>query len=126
MIEMNGFHGRILKIDLTTKQFQIDALNESIAWRYLGGKGLVSWLLLKLNPAKVNPLSPENHLIFATGPVAGGNVWGSSRYGVFTKSPLTGFYAESYAGGKVAEAMDATGFDAIVLTGAIAIRQWLY
>jgi aldehyde:ferredoxin oxidoreductase len=76
--------------------------------------------LLKLNPAKVNPLSPENHLIFATGPVAGGNVWGSSRYGVFTKSPLTGFYAESYAGGKVAEAMDATGFDAIVLTGAIA------
>jgi aldehyde:ferredoxin oxidoreductase len=42
MIEMNGFHGRILKIDLTTKQFQIDALNESIARRYLGGKGLAS------------------------------------------------------------------------------------
>jgi len=59
MIEMNGFHGRILKIDLTTKQFQIDALDESIARRYLGGKGLASWLLLKLNPAKVNPRPPK-------------------------------------------------------------------
>lgn len=115
---MNGFHGRILKINLTTKQFEIDELNEKIARQYLGGKGLASWLLATLNPPKVDPLSPENHLIFATGPVAGENVWGSSRYGVFTKSPLTGFYAESYSGGKVAEAMDATGFDAIVLSGA--------
>lgn len=117
---MNGFHGKILKIDLTSKQFQIDALDENIARRYLGGKGLASWLLSTLNPSKVDPLSPENHLIFATGPVAGESVWGSSRYGVFTKSPLTGFYTESYSGGKVAEAMDATGFDAIVLSGAVS------
>ena len=44
-------------------------------------------------------------------------MWGASRYGVYTKSPLTGFYAESYSGGKVPEAMDSAGFDAIILTG---------
>ena len=44
-------------------------------------------------------------------------MWGGSRYGVYTKSPLTGFYAESYSGGKVPEAIDSTGFDAIILSG---------
>ncbi len=65
----------------------------------------------------VDPLSPENHLIFSTGPASGSLVWGSSRYGVFTKSPQTGFYSESYAGGRVPEAMDAAGYDAVVIKG---------
>ncbi|MBU2453280.1 MAG: aldehyde:ferredoxin oxidoreductase, partial [Proteobacteria bacterium] len=59
----------------------------------------------------------DNHLIFAPGAVTGGMTWGSSRYGVFTKSPLTGFYAESYSGGRVPEAISATGFDAIMIKG---------
>jgi aldehyde:ferredoxin oxidoreductase len=65
----------------------------------------------------VDPLSAENHLIFATGPVCQSALWGSCRYGVFTKSPLTGFYSESYSGGKVPEAIDAAGFDAVVIRG---------
>jgi aldehyde:ferredoxin oxidoreductase len=85
--------------------------------RYLGGKGLASYLLYALNPPGVDPLSPDNRLIFATGPITNSRIWGSSRYGVFTKSPQTGFYSESYAGGKVPEAMDSSGFDAIVLFG---------
>ncbi|MCG2750344.1 MAG: aldehyde ferredoxin oxidoreductase family protein [Desulfobacteraceae bacterium] len=115
---MNGFYQRILIIDMTRKHYSIQSVSDDILGTYLGGKGLGSYLLSTLNPIGVDPLSPENHLIFATGPVTGSLIWGSSRYGVFTKSPLTGFYAESYSGGKVPEAMDAAGFDAIVITGS--------
>jgi len=114
---MKGFYNQILRINLTTRSFEIESLPDEILRTYLGGKGLASYLLYRLNPAGVDPLSPDNALIFATGPVAGSSIWGSCRYGVFTKSPQTGFYSESYSGGKVPEAIDATGFDAIVIQG---------
>lgn len=115
---MHGFYGRILNVDLTEKTFKIESIADEIYATYLGGKGLASWLLYRLNPKGVNPLAPENHIIFATGPVTQSSVWGSARYGVFTKSPQTGFYSESYSGGKVPEAVDAAGFDAVVFHGA--------
>jgi aldehyde:ferredoxin oxidoreductase len=114
---MYGFYGRILFIDLSSRSFRVEASDEKVLSGALGGKGLASHLLLRLNPPIVDPLSPENHLIFATGPACGSLVWGSSRYGVFTKSPQTSFYSESYAGGRVPEAMDATGYDAMVVLG---------
>jgi len=114
---MNGFYGRYLKIDLTDETYDVVPLNDEIFFTYLGGKGLASYLLYSINPPGVDPLSPGNCLIFATGPVTNSRIWGSSRYGVFTKSPQTGFYSESYAGGKVPEAIDSSGFDAIVVTG---------
>ena len=117
---MFGRYGLILKIDLTGGSFSEWNPEKSIYETYLGGKGLASYLLHELNPAGVDPLAPENRLIFATGPAAGSPIWGGCRYGVFTKSPQTGFYAESYSGGKVPEAIDSTGYDAIVITGAAA------
>ena len=114
---MDGFYGRILKVDLSTQRFDITTIDEKIYCRYLGGKGLASYLLYTLNPEGVDPLSPANCLIFATGPVTGSVIWGSSRYGVFTKSPQTGLYSESYSGGRVPEAIDSTGFDAVVIMG---------
>ena len=114
---MNGFYGRILKVDLSQKNFTIDAVSDEIYEKYLGGKGLAAYLLYELNPPEVDPLSPENTLIFATGPLGGSTIWGSCRYGVFTKSPLTGLFTESYSGGRTPDAVDATGFDAIVIQG---------
>jgi aldehyde:ferredoxin oxidoreductase len=117
---MDGFYGRILRIDLNNKAFHIEELGDEIYEKYLGGKGLASYLLYELNPPGVDPLAPENNLILATGPVTGSAIWGSCRYGAFTKSPQTGFYAESYSGGRVPEAVDSTGFDAIVIQGKSA------
>jgi len=114
---MNGQHGRILRIDVNQKKFWTETLDPSIYEQYLGGKGLASYLLYTLNPPKVDPLHPDNCLIFATGPITGSRIWGSSRYGVYTKSPQTGLYSESYSGGKVPEAMDSAGYDAIVIQG---------
>jgi aldehyde:ferredoxin oxidoreductase len=115
---MHGFYNRVLSVNLTELSFEIQTVPKEIYQIYLGGKGLASYLLYTLNPEGVDPLSPENHLIFATGPVSQSQIHGGSRYGVFTKSPQTGFYSEAYAGGKTPEAIDSTGFDAIVIHGA--------
>jgi len=114
---MYGFYGRILFVDLTRRSFSFEPPDDNVLTEALGGKGLASHLLLSLNLPRVDPLSPGNHLIFVTGPVCGGLVWGSSRYGVFTKSPQTGFYSESYAGGRTPAALDAAGYDAVVIKG---------
>jgi aldehyde:ferredoxin oxidoreductase len=114
---MKGFYGKLLKIDITDQSFEEKAIKEEVFEKYLGVKGLGAYLLNKYNPPQVPPLDPENNLIFCTGPTASSRVWGSSRYGVFTKSPLTGFFSESYSGGKVPEAIDAVGYDAIIING---------
>ncbi|NOR24296.1 MAG: aldehyde:ferredoxin oxidoreductase [Desulforhopalus sp.] len=114
---MFGYYNRILTINLTDESSTIEPIGDQVLTECFGGKGLATHLLLERNQPGVDPLSPDNHLIFATGSFCGGRLWGGSRYGVYTKSPLTGFYAESYSGGKVPEAIDSTGFDAIVLCG---------
>jgi aldehyde:ferredoxin oxidoreductase len=117
---MNGFYGRYIQIDLTHATFVIESIAADVLIRYLGGKGLAAWLLTELNPPGVDPLAPENTLIFATGPLGNSMVWGSCRFGVYTKSPLTGVFCESYCGGKTPDAIDAAGFDAVVVQGRSA------
>jgi aldehyde:ferredoxin oxidoreductase len=116
---MQGIYNRILKVDLTNQSFEIEdnGIPSSVYEMFLGGKGLGSYLLYKYNPPGVDPLSPDNHIVFATGPVAGSRLWGCCRYGVFTKSPQTMLYSESYSGGKAPEALDSAGYDAIIISG---------
>lgn len=114
---MHGIHGRILFIDVSGRTFSIEPLGDT-GPPLPGGKALGTRLLLEHNPAGVDPLAPDNRLVIATGPCCGTPAWGGSRYGVFSKSPQTGFYAESYSGGKTPEAIDRAGFDAVVVTGA--------
>ena len=122
---MYGFFNRLLNIDVSNRSFQILELPDELLAGTLGGKGLATRLLLTHNPPGVDPLAPENHIIFATGPVAGTAIWGGCRYGVYTKSPLTGLYSESYSGGRAAEPMAATGFDAVMIHGASQESLWL-
>jgi len=117
---MKGYYGRILRIDVSRGEFWTETVDANVYEKYIGGKGLASYLLYTLNPPEVDPLDPDNCLIFATGPIAGSRIWGSSRYGVYTKSPQTGLYSESYSGGKVPEAIDSAGYDAIVIQGRSA------
>ena len=114
---MYGYYNRILTINLSTRSFIIEDLTDELLSKCTGGKGLATHLLLERNPPGVDPLAPENNFIIATGPFCGGRLWGGSRYGVYTKSPLTGYYAESYSGGKVPESIDSAGFDAIIING---------
>jgi aldehyde:ferredoxin oxidoreductase len=122
---MKGFFNRILVADVTGQTFKVEATDDGVLRRFLGGKGLATHLLLERNPAGVDPLSPENHLILATGPVSGTSVWGSCRHGLYTKSPQTGFYSESYAGGTVGDYIAKAGYDAVVLQGASREPLWI-
>ncbi len=122
---MDGFFQRSLLIDLSAQEYCVKPLEEALLARYLGGKGLATHLLLQHNPAGVDPFASENHLILAPGPATDSPVYGSCRYGIFSKSPLTGFYAESYSGGSLAIYMSKTGDDAIMIKGAAKKPVWL-
>jgi len=114
---MKGFFNQLLRIDLSKQKSTVEPIPESILRSYLGGKGLGSYLLLKENPPHIDPFSPENRLIFTLGPLADTPFYGSSRYAVFTKSPQTGIYSESYSGGKITLSLSRTGYDAIIIEG---------
>ncbi len=100
---MKGVCNKILRINLKAKTFQEEPIPDSVYESFLGGKGLGMYLLARENPRGMGPLSPDNKLIFCTGPITNSRIYGSCRHGVFTKSPLTGIYSESYSGGKVLE-----------------------
>jgi aldehyde:ferredoxin oxidoreductase len=122
---MKGFFNKLLRIDLKTKTYEAEMIPDSVYENYLGGKGLGIYLLIKENPPGVDPLSSENRLIFCLGPVTNSRIYGSCRHGVFTKSPLTGIFSESYCGGKLAEPMSRTGYDAFILEEASEEPVWI-
>ncbi|HKK91078.1 MAG TPA: aldehyde ferredoxin oxidoreductase family protein [Desulfobacteraceae bacterium] len=122
---MKGFFKRLLIVDVTEQTSEVQAIDEALIKKYMGGKGLGTHLLLEHNPAGVDPLAPENCLIVGLGPATDSAVYGSCRYGLFTKSPLTGFYGESYSGGRAASAMSKAGYDFIIIKGAAESPVWL-
>lgn len=117
---MDGFYNKVLHIDVSQRSFEEDPVDGEVYREFLGGKGLGTYLLLNNTRAGLEPLSEDNVIVFAAGPATDTKIFGSSRYGVFTKSPLTGIYCESYAGGSVAEPLSRTGYDAIIIKGASA------
>ncbi len=122
---MEGFYNKVLHVNLSRRSFEEESIADEVYRKFLGGKGLATHLLLSNTKAGANPLSEDNVIILAIGPVTDTRVFGSCRYGAFTKSPLTGIYCESYAGGSVAEAISRTGYDAIIIKGASKNPLWL-
>src|SRR3990172_1286399 len=114
---MYGFYNKLLRINLTEKKYLVEDIPDAVFERYLGGKGLGAHLLMENIPWNADPLSADNRIVFAVGPVTDTRVWSNSRYGVFSKSPLTKFFGESYAGGKVAPQIKKCGYDAVILEG---------
>ncbi len=114
---MHGYAGRILYVDLTHGKVTEKELSEGFARKYIGGNGFGARLLYDENPKGVDPFSPENTLILAVGPFAGTIVPTGSRYGVFAKSPQTGFFGESYASGFFGFELKCAGYDAVVIKG---------
>ncbi len=112
---MKSLWKKVLRINLKEKSFEIEDIDSEIYSKYLGGRGLGAYLLMKDEVYKAEPLSNKNKIIFAIGPMVGTQIHGSSRYGVFTKSPQTGIFSESYSGGDVAGYISKTGYDAVII-----------
>ena len=113
----DGFTGKILRVNLNTDKSSIETLEETFYRRHFGGRGLISYVLLNELEPKIDPLGPENKLIFACGPVTGAPISGSGRNSVGAKSPLTGAYGEAEAGGYWGAELKRAGFDAIIVEG---------
>jgi aldehyde:ferredoxin oxidoreductase len=123
----NGYTGKILRVDLTTRSIRIDEIDEALYRLFPGGKGLAGYLLLTELPAGVDPLGPENMLIFANGLLTGAPFSTATRYTASARSPLTGTYGESEAGGYWGPELKNAGFEAIVFTGKAAepVTLWV-
>ncbi len=123
---MNGYAGKILRVDLTSGKIEIEEPSESFYRRYLGGNGFVGYHLLKETPAGADPLGPDNVLIMACGTLTGIPVAGAGRSVVGAKSPLTGGYGEADVGGFFGAELKRAGFDALIIRGQAASPVYLW
>lgn len=114
---MNGYAEKILYVDLTRERTMEEPFPEEWRRAYIGGRGLGVRILEDLVNPGIDPLGPENVLVFATGPTAGSGLPLGSRYDVVTKSPLTGTLTSANSGGKFGTSMKRAGYDAVVILG---------
>src|SRR6266850_3885245 len=125
-LAVHGVFGRLLHVDVTSGQSAYHAVEESRLRKYLGGVGLGTTLLYEYAPAGVDPLSPANPLIFATAPLVGTGVTTTAKFAVLTKSPLTGFIADSLSSSHFALELKRLGIDGLVLTGQAPSLAYLF
>ncbi|MFW6117257.1 MAG: aldehyde ferredoxin oxidoreductase family protein [Thermoproteota archaeon] len=121
-----GYMGSILRVNLTEKEISVEKPDEVFYRRYFGGRGLISYFLLKELPEGTSPLSPENMLIFSCGPVTGAPITGSGRNSVGARSPLTGAYGEAEVGGFWGAEIKKAGFDAVIVEGEAVDPVYLW
>ena len=121
-----GYMGKILKIDMRTEKVSEILLADEDIESYIGGSGFGARLLYMMTEGKTEPLSPDNPLIFMTGPLTGTKAFSSNRFEVVTRSPLTGIYIESDCGGHWGGMLKRCGWDGIVITGKSTRPAYLW
>jgi aldehyde:ferredoxin oxidoreductase len=122
---MNGWTGKLLRVDLTTGSTKIEELAEEILHLYLGGRGLGTYLVATEVPPDTDPLEPENVLAFCTGALTGIRVPTGGRSSVSTRSPLTGTIFDANSGSQFGVRLRWAGYDALVITGKAETPVWL-
>lgn len=121
-----GYTGKYLRVNLSTGEINVKELNPEFAENYLGGEGFGIKILWDEVPPEVEPLSPENKIIFATGPL-NGTFWpNAGRLEAISKSPLTGIYGDSNCGGFFAPELKYAGFDYIIIEGKAEKPVYLF
>lgn len=122
---MSGYNGKILRINLSNRTIKKEELNLELAQKFIGGRGLGTKIMMdEVDPA-VDPFSPDNKLIFVTGPLTGTSTPTGGRYMVVTKSPLTGTVACSNSGGYWGAELKFAGYDAIIFEGKASSPVYL-
>jgi aldehyde:ferredoxin oxidoreductase len=112
-----GYNGKILRVNLSTGNLSDEPIGERLCREYLGGAGFITHFLWKELKPKVDPLGPDNKLIFALGPLTGIQLSGSGRNCVGAKSPLTNSLAKSEVGEFWGAELKRAGYDAIIVEG---------
>ena len=123
---MNGWTGQILRVDLTTKTFKIEAFSEEFAQKWIGGRGFAVKILYDELAPGIDPLGPDNKFIVALGPIAGIPAPNTGKAVVAGKSPSTGGYGDGNLGTRVAEQLRKAGYDLLIVEGKAASPAMLY
>ncbi len=121
-----GYTGRILHVDLTNRDIDIEDRDEAFFRSYLGGRGVGYHYLMKMVAPRIDPLSPDNILVLATGVMTGSPLAASCRFAAVGKSPLTGTAGESEAAGFFGPELKKAGFDAVVFRGRADTPVYLW
>jgi aldehyde:ferredoxin oxidoreductase len=116
--------GKIIKIDLSTGKQETVEVDDNIRRKYLGGRGLGVKLYTEICSPQTEPLSPQNVLIFLTGPLTG-IMPTSGRFQVISRSPLTNTICDSSSGGIFGAELKKTGLDGFIVTGKAAKPVYL-
>ena len=116
--KIGGYKNRILRVNLTDGKLSEDTLDSELLHDYIGGRGFGAKLLYDDLKPGIAPLSEKNELISLVGPMTGTNSQSFHRWKVTFKSPLTGGYFTSSAGGFFGAEQKAAGFDVIIINGA--------
>ncbi len=114
---MFGYQGKVLRVNLSKGICTVEKLDEAVAKKFVGGRGLGTKLFTDEVSPSVDALSEENKLFIVTGPLTGTPTPTGGRYMVITKSPLTGTIASSNSGGYWGPELKFAGYDAIVIEG---------
>ena len=113
-----AFNGKILRVDLTQGTTQVEEVPELTYRMYLGGSAMAAYRLVRELKPGIDPLGPDNVMVVATCLLAGAPFSGTNRFTVAAKSPLTGGFGESEAGGWWGPELKFAGFDGIIIKGA--------
>src|SRR5512146_2122002 len=114
---MAGWSQNVLDIDLNTQTHKTYPLNMEMARLFVGGRGLGARLLWDLVGPEVEPLSPQNVLVFTNGPLTGTGYQTSNRFSVSAKSPLTGTILDANSGGFWGMQVKKAGYDVMIVRG---------
>lgn len=114
---MYGYHGKILRVDLSKGVLKETEVKEGLYRGFLGGSGLAARILNNFLKPGIDPLEPENPIALMTGPFTGTPVPSSARYALCALSPLTGIWGESTSGGTFPISLKRAGYDGLIVTG---------
>lgn len=122
---MDGYAGKILRVDLSSGNAWTEPLDPQLAREYIGGRGFAARIIYD-ETRGADPLGPENRLVLASGPFAGVFLPAGAKATFAAKSPATGLYGDSNVGGHLAAELKYAGYDAIVFQGASERPSYLY
>ena len=123
---MSGYNYKILIVDLTDEKTKVKELPKSFCKKFLGGNGFGIKLLYDHVKPGIDPLSPDNVVVFAVGPFLGTSIPTSGKYIVYSKSPLTGFQGESVSSSFWGHSLKMAGYDCLIIKGRAKRQSYLF
>jgi aldehyde:ferredoxin oxidoreductase len=122
---MNGYMGKILRVDLSAARLWDEPLDDQVARAYVGGSGLAARYIYDMVDGDTDPLGADNPLVFMAGPLVGTMMPSAGRCSVSALSPLTRIWGESNTGGFFGPELRFAGYDGVIITGCADKPVWL-